>query len=382
MLEVWHVGAPPSPNAVDGVGMVVWQVAREQANLGHAVTLILDAEPDESARTLAAEANIRLIHLTSRFLRYDGARLRRLLRESRPDIVHFHKTFIPEHFPLTRTLISSEIPYVLTPHGGVNHRKRNLKKTAYTWLVERGRFRRAAAITTVAPLEERAIRKLVTDYKREITWIPNPVDVRLLDGHEWSGDLYSTPKKMMFLGRFHVVNKGIDTLVQVSHRLLGEVEAHLYGTDHPQTGKLLARLKADLPRNVHFHGPVSGEEKARLLAGSDLYIQTSRWEGFSISIAEAMYVGVPCVVTDTPHPDQIVHHAEVMKDLGLGLVLPVGSEQAAKVLLENLSEPSRLLQFAARARSFARENFTPRAAALGYLEVYGKAMSEVPASSR
>ncbi|WP_119068529.1 glycosyltransferase family 4 protein [Rubrobacter indicoceani] len=367
-MRLWHVGARPSPEAVDGVGMVVWQVAREQALLGHEVALILDEEPDEAARAFASGCGLDLITLPPRLLRYSPAKVRGLLKTARPDLVHMHKTFVPQQLSLTRLLVKQGIPYVITPHGGVNHRRsRNLKKTAYTWLIERARFARAAAITTVAPLEEVAVRRVVPDFARTVRWVPNPVDTRLLDGHEWHGDLAA--KTMMYLGRFHVINKGIDTLVEIS-RSLPQTTLDLYGTPHPQTAKLLAGIKSTLPANVRFNGPVSGPEKARLLAASSLYIQTSRWEGFSISVAEAMYVGVPCVVCDTPHPSQMVHHAEVMKERGLGLVLPTAPGPAAEMLAASLDEPSEMIRSAERARDFARRNFSPKAAALGYLEVY------------
>lgn len=372
-MRIWHVGARPSPNAVDGVGMVVWQVAREQSLLGNEVSLILDAEPDAAALELASGCGLELLTIPPRLFRYSPERIRGLLKSARPDLVHLHKTFIPEQISLTRMLVRERIPYVITPHGGVNHRRsRNFKKTAYTMLVEKSRFAKAAAITTVAPLEENAIRKVVPGYRGRISWVPNPVDTRLLDGHDWNGDL--TPKEMMYLGRFHVINKGIDTLVGIS-RNLPDFTTNLYGTPHPQTEKLLLGIKANLPPNVHFNGPVSGEEKAARLAASSLYIQTSRWEGFSISIAEAMYVGVPCVVTDTPHPSQVVHHAEVMKELGLGLVLPTDPETAAGMLDRAVAEPDELLASAARAKEFARDNFSPRAAADGYLEVYEEALT-------
>lgn len=375
-MRIWHVGARPSPNAVDGVGMVVWQTAREQAKLGHDVTLVLDDAPDAAAQEVADGSGIELAHLPSRLLRYRSAAVRALLKARRPDVVHMHKTFVPQQLALTRSLVGLDIPYVITPHGGVNHRRTNVKKSAYTWLVERGRFQRAAAITTVAPLEERAIRKVVPTYKGPVRWVPNPVDTDLLESYEWCGDLAG--RRATFLGRFHVVNKGIDTLVEISRRL-PDLSVNLYGSPHPQTERLLASITADLPPNVRLNGTVSGEQKARLLANSSLYIQTSRWEGFSISISEAMYLGVPCVVCESPHPPvQMVHHAEVMQERGFGLVLPQDPEKAARKLAEALESPEDLRASAARAKKFARENFSPKSAALAYLDVY----REVLTSSR
>ncbi|MEZ4569743.1 MAG: glycosyltransferase [Thermomicrobiales bacterium] len=50
------------------------------------------------------------------------------------------------------------------------------------------------------------------------------------------------------------------------------------------------------PPNFHVNSPIFGEEKLSALSRSTMYVQLSRWEALSISILEAMAIGVPCVI--------------------------------------------------------------------------------------
>ena len=95
-----------------------------------------------------------------------------------------------------------------------------------------------------------------------------------------------------------------------------------------------------------------------------MYIQTSRWEGFPISIAEAMYLGSPCAVSDT------IDLAKLFADEDLGLVLPSNPKEAALSLSEVLAHPASLLRWSQRARSFAHRHFNPSAVASDYVDLY------------
>ncbi len=91
-------------------------------------------------------------------------------------------------------------------------------------------------------------------------------------------------------------------------------------------GSLLSKcqaLAANLP-NVKFIGPVSEEEKSRLYEDSDVYVSTSSFEGFNITIGEALLHAIPVVAYDLP-----VYH-------GLGYsdfihLAALGSNRAASV---------------------------------------------------
>lgn len=360
-MRIWHVGALPSPHRVNGMNTVVWPIAREQAALGHQVVLVLGEAPDSTAEKFAEQGAIELSTIPAKRWRYAPKALTSLLRSEPPHIVHMHSTYLPEQATLARRLVQHGIPYIVTPHGGLNRQNKWLKKSLYVWLVERSRLRNASAIAVLSEQEREAVHADVPHYKGVVRLVKNPVDIQDLTAHSWQGNVRA--RKLVFLGRFHVVNKGLDILSEIA-RSLPSAEFHIYGEQEEKTKQQFERLLRDLPNNVHVHDPVFGAEKARVLSGSSLYIQTSRWEVFGLSVAEAMYLGVPCAISST------IHLAKSFAEEDLGLVLPSNPEEAARSVSEALAYPDSLLHWSKRARTYAHKNFDPRTVASDYVDLY------------
>jgi glycosyltransferase involved in cell wall biosynthesis len=359
-MKIWHVGALPSPQTVDGITTTAWLVAREQALIGHQVSLLLQGQPDKAALALAEQTGLKLVAVPAGIGRF-GKVLKPLVHFESPQILHMHRVFRPRQAVLEKYLMRNRIPCVVTTHGAIHFQQSRMKRSFYARLVEKPKLYMASAVTVVAPPEETVVRTLLPNYEGIIRWVPNPVDVFNLEGNRWKGNI--NWRRLVFMGRFHVVQKGIDILVDIA-RFLPDVEFHLYGTDDPKTRRSLKRLQRRLSPNVYFHGPVFGAEKARVLCDASLYIQMSRWEGFPISVAEAMYVGVPCALADT------LFQAELFRQQNLGPVLPPDPKEAAVSLSEILAQPDRLQLWSERAQAYAQAHFVPRTVALSYLKLY------------
>jgi glycosyltransferase involved in cell wall biosynthesis len=364
-MQIWHVGASSPLKAVDGCNNTVWSLAKEQASLGHHVTLLLDDSHDRTAQAIADDnPRLNLLHLPSHTWYYESDALSRQLKLQAPEIVHFHSIFIPKQASLAKQLRQSGIPYVITPHARVLSQwfgRSWIKKHFYNWLIERARFRGAAAITIATLREEAEIRSFIPNYRGKIYPLLNPVDTATLSRASWEGNTQTI--RLVYLGRFDVLVKGIDRLIEMA-RLLPQAEIHLYGTEDPKTKSWLYRLKADLPSNVYFHAPVFGAEKIQVLKRATLYIQMSRQEMFGMSIAEAMCIGTPCAIAETLNIAELFHHHD------LGLVLPANLEQSAIVLSNTLRSEARLKHWSERAKQFAQTHFEASAIAASCLQLY------------
>ncbi|KAB8330894.1 glycosyltransferase family 4 protein [Scytonema tolypothrichoides VB-61278] len=360
-MKILHVGSSSSPKAVDGVNATVWLVAKEQAFLGHQVTLMLDSPPDEAAKILADEAGFQLMHIPANTWRYDPNKLKSLLHTDTPSIVHMHSVYLPKQATLARKIVQNQIPYVITPHGGLDSLRGKAKKFFYDLIAEKRRFSQASAITVVTPKEERTIRAFMPRYQGIIRWVASPFDTSKFSEQIWKGNIEA--KRLVFLGRYDVLHKGIDILVEIA-RLLPDIEFDLYGTEDSKTKKWLEKIRHNCPCNVHFNKPIFGAEKFQVLADASFYIQTSRWEGFPVSIAESMYMGLPCAVSDLPNFAELFHQND------LGLVLPANPTKAAQLLTEAFAQPIQVQHWSKSAQTFAKDNFHPRKVALDYLKIY------------
>lgn len=367
-MKILHVGSSSSPQAVDGVNTTIWLVAREQALLGHQVTLLLDAPPVSEAAVWSETTGIQFQVISSNTWQFDQEKLKFMLRTNPPDLVHMHSVFLPKQATLALTLTKFNIPYVITPNAMHPELLRRgwLKKSLYSWVLEKPRFSRAAAIAAVTPREADIIKTFIPNYTKLIRWIPNPINVYELDGQTWEGNV--SKKRLIYLGRYDVIHKGIDIMTNIARFLPLDIEIHLYGRKEPKTAHLMKSLEQHLPPNMHLHNPIYRVEKAEVIAQASLYLQTSRWEVFGISVAEAMYLGVPCAIAAT------MNLADLFQQHDLGLVLPTNPKNAADRLAETMSQPAQLHRWSEQARSYAQQHFHPKTVALKYLALYEEAI--------
>ncbi len=365
-MKIWHFGACNSLRSVNGINSMVWSVSMEQALQGHEIALVLNQSPDDSAIKAAQQSGIALVVLSN------PRQILPLLDQhrQRPDLAHLHSVFVPYQATVTKALVRARIPHVITPNGGLSShvlRRGRIKKIIYSALIEKPRFRSAAAITVVAPSEEDDVRAFIPNYSGPIRWIANPVDVPADVSDKPELPAGSRPQ-LIFLGRLEVYHKGLDILVEVA-RLLPEADFHLYGNEDPRTKTWLASLRRNSPLNVHFHDPVFGDDKVRVLREATLYIQTSRWEGFALSIAEAMSIGTPCALSRT------LGMAKLFEQNNLGLALPTDPTEAAWAIRKLLANVPAMHQYAAHARAFALEHFVPANIASKYLDLYSEILA-------
>jgi glycosyltransferase involved in cell wall biosynthesis len=367
-MKILHVGASSSPEVVDGINSTVWLVAKEQSLLGNQVTLLLDSVPDQAAKAVAEANGIRLFFIPTTTWSYDPQVLKCLLDVNSPDIVHMHSVFMLKQAALAKQLVKSGIPYMITPHALSSKilRRKWLIKFIYSWLIEKPRFYQAVAISGVTPGEVSVIRTFVPAYKGVIRSIPNPIDPSIFNNWQWQG--VGRQKKLVYLGRFDVFHKGLDYLVEIARLLSPDIEIHLYGVPDPKSQKWLKQLQNSLPPNVYFHAPIFSLEKARILSEASLYIQMSRWEVFGVSVAEAMYMGVPCAIAET------MNFAEIFRQNDLGIILSTHPAKAAAHITELINQPAQLLHWSQHSQAYARKNFQPNEVSMSYLKLYREAI--------
>jgi glycosyltransferase involved in cell wall biosynthesis len=103
-------------------------------------------------------------------------------------------------------------------------------------------------------------------------------------------------------------------MLYVLHNLkkrISDIKLLFVGKDWGEKEKLI-RLANSLGilKNIKFVGEVSNEEIINYLSKADIFLLSSEYEGFGISVVEAMASGLPVVVNDIPTMREIINNGE------------------------------------------------------------------------
>ena len=155
--------------------------------------------------------------------------------------------------------------------------------------------------------------------------IYNPLTIR--PGQPSAG----TSKKFLAVGRFSWKHKGFDLLIEAFHLfaqhnrewtldLVGE------GVEEPLYRELIRKYQLDDRITIH---PFTNNIQ-QYYSEAQVYVLSSRWEGFGLVLVEAMAHGLPVVSSDLPTS------REIMGDFGM--YFPVGD---VRQLAQRLEEATR-----------------------------------------
>lgn len=130
--------------------------------------------------------------------------------------------------------------------------------------------------------------------------------------------------------------------------LLAGVDASADGCRREALERMAA--EAGLTRRMFFLG--HRDDADRLLRGSDLLVNASRFEALGGALIEAISHGVPVVATDVGGTREIVPHEQC------GFLVPAGDDQAtADRILQLLRDPPLRASFGNRGRAHFAEHF-------------------------
>lgn len=163
-------------------------------------------------------------------------------------------------------------------------------------------------VVVLAKVELEAYRAFVP--RQQVVAVPNGIDCRPFARVPTVRSRGEHPLRLVYVGRL-AREKGLYETLQGMRiaRELG-VDVHLLlGGDGPEAAGLARSVRMlGLSGRVTFVGPVFGEQKVKLLAGSDVSILPSYAEGLPYALLEAMAAGIPVLATPVGAiPDVVTH---------------------------------------------------------------------------
>jgi poly(glycerol-phosphate) alpha-glucosyltransferase len=380
-LRIAHFIGRCGPDSVNGVERMVYDLSCAQAALGHHVArVMLEPNGDVVSKTVVPTALLRLIAPVADLTAFAAgtavpALLWDELRAWRPDLVHLHSLHVPENIVLGRWLSAAGVPYCITIHGALSQSARSnrrIRKAAFHVLFERAYLNRAALIHALTFEERDAI--IASGVRRQIIVAPNGVEIgRWPATRDRSVLLARFPelhdrRVFMFLGRVDRVQKGLDLLLKSFASVpLPNAAIVIVGPDWRSGRAALERLARSLgiEHAVFFHEPVFGSAKADMLAGADVFVHTSRWEGASLAVLEAAAMRKPCLLTRAADPSGILGEG------GAAIVTePEVASVAAALLRLATMDADGLRAIGERGRDIVEQRFSWRTTANTLVAMY------------
>jgi N-acetyl-alpha-D-glucosaminyl L-malate synthase BshA len=296
---------------VAGAEMLVAETIRQLATDIEPTILCLDAVGEMGKRL--QQEGVPIICLDRRPGRDWGLarRFAKIVREHEIEIVHAHQYTPFFYSGLAKLLFRARFQLILTEHGRhfpdvVSWKRRVLNRLILSHC--------ANAVSAVCDFSARALREVDGFGGKTIEVIENGVDyqayqpIQSKESLRRKLELDPARKYLICVARFHPV-KDHATLLRGFARIAPQC---------PNANLLLAGdgpLRSDLEsltHQLHLQDRVQflgvRADIPELLQAADLFVMTSLSEAASLTLLEAMAVGLPVVVTDVGGNPEIVRH--------------------------------------------------------------------------
>lgn len=297
-------------------------------------------------------------------------RMRELLREIRPDIVHGHSTGL-----YAGAALGSGFANVITAHGivarevalyrGLGMRLRGSIDVLY----ERYCLARARHVIAISPYVQQVFAPLT---KARFHLIENAVDRAFFDLAP-----QPEPGRILFAGAV-IERKGLLPLIEALPRLreaVPHIELRIAGSTavSPAYYRKLLQIagERDLSRSIVYLGQLDQQALLEEYARCAVFVLPSFQETAPMAVQQALAAAVPVVATSVGGVPDLVGDGKT----GL-LVPPAASAALADALVRLLCNNDLRPAFAAEARSAALQRFLPEVVAGKTRAVYDEVIAE------
>lgn len=334
-----------------GVEVVVTELARRMAALGHEVTCydrsgadVMTGDAASSSERMVDSVRVvpvktidkkGLAALSSSYFATRAA------IKDKPDVIHYHAEGPCVPLALAKR---AGIRTVATIHG-LDWQRSKWGKLASTY-IKMGEKTAATKADELIVLSAGVRRYFMETYDREVVFIPNGVDAKEDLPASFIKEKWNLEKDsyLLYLGRL-VPEKRPEILIEAFKALDTNKRLVIAGGSSDTSAyekELRAAARGD--SRIVFTGFVAGEPLAELYSNCYAYVLPSDVEGMPISLLEAMAYGSCCVTSD------ISECADVLA--GNGVTFEKGSAESLQSALRDLladGDKTRVLGAAAKA---------------------------------
>lgn len=285
-----------------------------------------------------------------------------------PGIVHVHGLWTPFEWRVCRAARAAGNLVVCSPHGALEpwaFASKAMKKKLAWWLYQRNDLASSDLIIVNSEQELHQLRAL--DLRGPIAVIANGIDLSECPADIRDGAIGPGERVVLFLGRIDA-KKGIPDLLRawqaVPDKRDHELCIHGFGPPEYELEIKVAIDAMALSDNTRLLPPLFGVDKWRRYATAAVFVLPSYSENFGITVAEALFCGLPVITTHaTPWSD--------LAQLGVGWIVPNEHHALRDALVASLAlSNSQRRDLVQRAHRYASERFIWEPLVEQYRETY------------
>lgn len=334
-----------------GAAKVLMELVRRLPRDRYEQSVICGASADEALVREAADAGAQVVvndHLVREIrLRKDmGAALSLMaqLRKLRPDILHLH-TYKAGVVGSLVSRLAGLRAVVFSPHGHIFAAQANISGVPPAG-AKLKLLKRLTQFAQKFPVKIVALSNADRDQQIELKLgrpeqyvvIPNGLDLEefgqrgLRPREAARAGLRVNGRVIGTVGRL-AREKGHEVLLRALAKLPDDVQLVIVGEGEQYAALERQAAERGLAERVRFTGYV---DSRLVLRAFDIYVQPSYYEGFGLSILEAMAAGLPVVAC------RVGGVADVVVDGETGLLVPAGDPEALATAVRRMLQDSEL----------------------------------------
>lgn len=290
-----------------GIETMLVNIANAQAAAGHDVAVMIINDFAEPTLVKALSPKVRFYCAGRRVGSRNPLWLLRLnarLWRDRPDIVHIHGSELLSTIFIRRlsrgACVSTlhDLPSGTVRRGGFCARLSplfSLLNAGNTTLIDR--------VPHVCAISQAVHDELLARYGVESTVVCNGIRTELFRRRQ--GGTMHGPLRVVQVSRLEHDKKGQDLLIEAVAKANADIDLTFVGDGSSMDYLRGLAAERGIAGRTHFAGKQVQSWIADHLADFDIFVQASRYEGFGLTVAEAMAAGVPVLVSSGQGPAEV-----------------------------------------------------------------------------
>ncbi|MEM3871419.1 MAG: glycosyltransferase family 4 protein [Nitrososphaeria archaeon] len=337
-----------------GVHKVIREIAKNLSIKGHEV-IVLQANPlnlpEEEIYEGFKIIRVRSI-LGNRFYGLSLSLyfyLKNHLTELNPDIIHvhgYHTLFSHEAIFILKVMLNVQKPIVFSPHYGTHGSFVGEYLACVYKVIGRRCFQLSDRIICASQFEGKTVAKDFGISSQKIVIIPhgvNQIEIpnRLRNkNRDFISLLYAG-----YLLRKKGVQFILKALQQLKYTYQRRVILSIIGNGNYKKELIKLAKKLKIEDSIYWYPFLNTKELNEKIKGADIFLLLSESENYGIIVAEALALGIPCIVADTTALSEFTNEPGCF-----GVDYPPDPKEVAKLVLKIMDSNIKVGPFSKKIR--------------------------------